>query len=114
MRWFSNVWHRLQLLYSQAHLTLLQNQCLLLPESLPTSSRAHSVMADHQYRDSKLKGFCYNRGDAKKRDVRINNINAAKAVADAVRTSLGPRGMDKMVSCINHLTLTALNANKAV
>ena len=26
------------------------------------------------------------------------NIEAAKAVADAVRTSLGPRGMDKMVS----------------
>ena len=29
--------------------------------------------------------------------MRINNIQAAKAVADAVRTSLGPRGMDKMV-----------------
>ena len=26
------------------------------------------------------------------------NIEAAKAVADAIRTSLGPRGMDKMVS----------------
>ncbi|CAL5224628.1 g7345 [Coccomyxa viridis] len=42
------------------------------------------------------KGESY-KGDAKKRDVRIGNINAAKAVADAVRTSLGPRGMDKMV-----------------
>lgn len=31
------------------------------------------------------------------RDVRLANIIAAKAVADAVRTSLGPRGMDKMV-----------------
>lgn len=30
-------------------------------------------------------------------DVRIANIVAAKAVADAVRTSLGPRGMDKMI-----------------
>jgi len=29
--------------------------------------------------------------------VREANIEAAKAVADAVRTSLGPRGMDKMV-----------------
>ena len=29
--------------------------------------------------------------------VRESNIIAAKAVADAVRTSLGPRGMDKMV-----------------
>ena len=27
----------------------------------------------------------------------MHNIEAAKAVADAVRTSLGPRGMDKMV-----------------
>eukprot|EP00612_Vaucheria_litorea_P006478 CAMPEP_0171471404 /NCGR_PEP_ID=MMETSP0946-20130122/684_1 /TAXON_ID=109269 /ORGANISM="Vaucheria litorea, Strain CCMP2940" /LENGTH=526 /DNA_ID=CAMNT_0012000887 /DNA_START=15 /DNA_END=1591 /DNA_ORIENTATION=+ len=33
----------------------------------------------------------------KSRDVRISNIIAAKAVADAVRTSLGPRGMDKMI-----------------
>lgn len=29
--------------------------------------------------------------------VRQSNINAAKAVADAIRTSLGPRGMDKMI-----------------
>lgn len=33
----------------------------------------------------------------KAKDVRRNNITAAKAVADAIRTSLGPRGMDKMV-----------------
>ena len=31
-------------------------------------------------------------------EVRRSNMNAAKAVADAVRTSLGPKGMDKMVS----------------
>lgn len=31
------------------------------------------------------------------RDIRSNNIMAAKAVADVVRTSLGPRGMDKMI-----------------
>merc|ERR1712054_637212 len=30
-------------------------------------------------------------------DVRTRNIIAAKAIADCVRTSLGPRGMDKMV-----------------
>jgi len=30
-------------------------------------------------------------------DVRNSNILAAKAIADAVRTSLGPRGMDKMI-----------------
>uniref|UniRef100_T1JB12 T-complex protein 1 subunit delta n=1 Tax=Strigamia maritima TaxID=126957 RepID=T1JB12_STRMM len=29
--------------------------------------------------------------------IRSSNITAAKAVADAIRTSLGPRGMDKMV-----------------
>jgi len=27
----------------------------------------------------------------------MNNIIAAKAVSDVVRTSLGPRGMDKMI-----------------
>jgi len=42
----------------------------------------------------------------KARDVRHNNIVAAKAVADVVRTSLGPRGMDKMVSIIiRHISL---------
>lgn len=39
----------------------------------------------------------YTRDTTKKKDVREANIEAAKAVADAVRTSLGPRGMDKMV-----------------
>mmetsp|Transcript_39818 Transcript_39818/g.119748 ORF Transcript_39818/g.119748 Transcript_39818/m.119748 type:complete len:531 (-) Transcript_39818:83-1675(-) len=34
---------------------------------------------------------------AKGRDVRTSNIVAAKAVANAVRTSLGPRGMDKLM-----------------
>jgi len=29
--------------------------------------------------------------------IRTSNITAAKAVADAIRTSLGPRGMDKMI-----------------
>lgn len=37
------------------------------------------------------------RDNSRKKDVRMMNIEAAKAVADAVRTSLGPRGMDKMV-----------------
>lgn len=30
-------------------------------------------------------------------DIRDSNIQAAKSVADAIRTSLGPRGMDKMI-----------------
>ena len=39
----------------------------------------------------------------KAKDVRSTNIVAARAVADVVRTSLGPRGMDKMVSQINQI-----------
>mmetsp|Transcript_15728 Transcript_15728/g.15865 ORF Transcript_15728/g.15865 Transcript_15728/m.15865 type:complete len:528 (-) Transcript_15728:64-1647(-) len=34
---------------------------------------------------------------SKENDVRMSNIVAAKAVADTIRTSLGPRGMDKMI-----------------
>lgn len=37
------------------------------------------------------------RGLQKEKDVRLSNIIAAKGVADAIRTSLGPRGMDKMI-----------------
>jgi len=33
----------------------------------------------------------------KSKDIRQTNITAARAVADVVRTSLGPRGMDKMI-----------------
>uniref|UniRef100_A0A7S2V5I1 T-complex protein 1 subunit delta n=1 Tax=Fibrocapsa japonica TaxID=94617 RepID=A0A7S2V5I1_9STRA len=33
----------------------------------------------------------------KEKDVRLSNITAAKAVSSAIRTSLGPRGMDKMI-----------------
>eukprot|EP01089_Gocevia_fonbrunei_P005609 TRINITY_DN1608_c0_g1_i1.p1 TRINITY_DN1608_c0_g1~~TRINITY_DN1608_c0_g1_i1.p1 ORF type:complete len:527 (-),score=140.03 TRINITY_DN1608_c0_g1_i1:39-1619(-) len=33
----------------------------------------------------------------KEKDVRNSNIVAAKAISDSVRTSLGPRGMDKMI-----------------
>lgn len=35
--------------------------------------------------------------NTKGKDVRLSNIVAAKSVADAIRTSLGPRGMDKMI-----------------
>jgi len=44
----------------------------------------------------KMSGETYRKKE-KERDVRESNIIAAKAVADAVRTSLGPRGMDKMI-----------------
>ncbi|EPY51072.1 chaperonin-containing T-complex delta subunit Cct4 [Schizosaccharomyces cryophilus OY26] len=33
----------------------------------------------------------------KPQEVRLSNITAARSVADAIRTSLGPRGMDKMI-----------------
>ena len=38
----------------------------------------------------------FNRSE-KTKDIRSTNIQAAKGVADVIRTSLGPRGMDKMI-----------------
>lgn len=38
-----------------------------------------------------------NLNSEKTKDIRMTNIIAARAVADVVRTSLGPRGMDKMI-----------------
>jgi T-complex protein 1 subunit delta len=44
---------------------------------------------------------------SKPSDIRQSNINAAKAVSDAIRTSLGPRGMDKMIQAGNgEVTIT--------
>ncbi|KAK7103221.1 T-complex protein 1 subunit delta-like [Littorina saxatilis] len=42
----------------------------------------------------------YNDKD-KPTQIRYSNITAAKAVAEAIRTSLGPRGMDKMIQAAN-------------
>eukprot|EP00475_Leptophrys_vorax_P042046 TRINITY_DN79365_c0_g1_i1.p1 TRINITY_DN79365_c0_g1~~TRINITY_DN79365_c0_g1_i1.p1 ORF type:complete len:539 (-),score=179.62 TRINITY_DN79365_c0_g1_i1:37-1653(-) len=36
-------------------------------------------------------------GNSQKKDIRHSNIVAAKAIAQVVRTSLGPKGMDKMI-----------------
>jgi archaeal chaperonin len=45
--------------------------------------------------------------ETKDKDAKRNNITAAKAVAEIVRTSLGPRGMDKMlVDSIGDVTIT--------
>jgi archaeal chaperonin len=45
--------------------------------------------------------------ETKGKDARKNNITAAKTVAEVVRKSLGPRGMDKMiVSPIGDVTIT--------
>ena len=38
--------------------------------------------------------------NSKPEEIRKSNIQAAKALSDAVRTSLGPRGMDKMIQVI--------------
>lgn len=47
------------------------------------------------------------KGSEKEKDVRSSNIVAARSVADAVRTSLGPKGMDKMiVSPTNEVIIT--------
>jgi hypothetical protein len=54
------------------------------------------------------------RESAKKKDVRTTNIESAKAVADAVRTSLGPRGMDKMVRLLQHVSTYAMQEMVAV
>ena len=52
--------------------------------------------AGERYSDNKLK-----------QDIRTSNMGAAKKLADAIRTSLGPRGMDKMlVSGNNDVTIT--------
>jgi len=41
------------------------------------------------------------------RDAQKNNINAAKIISDAVRTTLGPKGMDKMlVDSLGDVTIT--------
>lgn len=45
--------------------------------------------------------------EAKGREALKNNLNAAKLVAELVRTSLGPRGMDKMlVDSLGDVTIT--------
>lgn len=50
---------------------------------------------------------CAYKDKSKPKDVRLSNINAAKALADAIRTSLGPRGMDKMIQAGNgEVTIT--------
>ena len=38
-----------------------------------------------------------NAKNSKPAEIRKSNIRAAKALADAIRTSLGPKGMDKMI-----------------
>lgn len=52
----------------------------------PTSSVAKSVQPQKAFKNAE-----------KPMEVRLSNMTAAKAISDAIRTSLGPRGMDKMI-----------------
>ena len=72
-----------------------------LPLPPPKRPAAASAPASCSRPGAQLAPFVHPpRESAKKKDVRLMNIEAAKAVADAIRTSLGPRGMDKMVRCV--------------
>ncbi|XP_009587257.1 T-complex protein 1 subunit delta [Nicotiana tabacum] len=57
-----------------------------------------AVSAPRAAPSSKTETFVDNK---RKDDIRMANIAAAQAVANAVRTSLGPKGMDKMISTAN-------------
>ncbi|KAJ2942565.1 hypothetical protein O0L34_g11097 [Tuta absoluta] len=64
----------------------------MAPKAGGDAARGHSAV----YKDK-----------SKPTDIRLSNINAAKAVSDAIRTSLGPRGMDKMIQAANgEVTIT--------
>jgi T-complex protein 1 subunit delta len=54
-----------------------------------------ALVAKSAPRSSKTESYVDNK---RKEDIRHANIKSACAVADAVRTSLGPKGMDKMIS----------------
>ncbi|EDV20280.1 uncharacterized protein TRIADDRAFT_63418 [Trichoplax adhaerens] len=53
---------------------------------MPGASNSNAKSHDEQFRDKD-----------KPAQIRDSNIVSAKAIADAIRTSLGPRGMDKMI-----------------
>jgi T-complex protein 1 subunit delta len=70
-----------------------------------SKAMATSSTASGKNNQSKV-GERYN-DDKLKHDIRISNMTAAKKLADTIRTSLGPRGMDKMmVSEKNDVTIT--------
>nr|KAF6307672.1 chaperonin containing TCP1 subunit 4 [Myotis myotis] len=61
-----------------------------MPENVAPRSGAPAGAAGGRYKSA------YQDRD-KPAQIRFSNISAAKAVADAIRTSLGPKGMDKMI-----------------
>jgi T-complex protein 1 subunit delta len=66
--------------------------------STPSAAAAPAKTAATQQSDQRGTNRDFTFGDKEKdKDVRMSNILAAKSVADTVRTSLGPKGMDKMI-----------------
>lgn len=64
---------------------------ILLFIKIYTTSAVENMVATGETYQERSKG----------KDVRTSNVIAAKAVANAVRTSLGPRGMDKLMELSN-------------
>ncbi|XP_014255955.1 T-complex protein 1 subunit delta [Cimex lectularius] len=62
-------------------------------------------MTSHASGDARRQGGVY-KDKSKPAEIRSSNMNAAKGVADAVRTSLGPKGMDKMIQHGQDVTIT--------
>jgi T-complex protein 1 subunit delta len=57
---------------------------------MTATDRATGASSEHSFNDRE-----------KPSQIRSSNMSAAKAVADAIRTSLGPKGMDKMIQSAN-------------
>lgn len=68
----------------------MDNNCPLY-ENIRITSAVEIMVATGETYQERSKG----------KDVRTSNVIAAKAVANAVRTSLGPRGMDKLMELSN-------------
>ncbi|CAH1263807.1 CCT4 [Branchiostoma lanceolatum] len=60
-----------------------------MPENASSASKS-GFKGHGQYKDREKPEY-----------IRTSNITAAKAVSDAIRTSLGPKGMDKMIQASN-------------
>jgi len=72
----------------------IYSKCILIVASAPRVTNASNKQGAFKDR-------------TKPEHVRDSNIVAAKAIANAVRTSLGPKGMDKMIqSADGSVTIT--------
>jgi archaeal chaperonin len=72
-------------------------------------SKGGNLMSDKQIQGPQMPIVLLKEGaqETKGKDAQKNNITAAKTVAEIVRTSLGPRGLDKMlVDTIGDVTIT--------